>query len=155
MSEYRDEYLQAITELCASGDQVSWSGQAFDGDSASQLIMETETQLQQYEQILPLLKDWAQLERAQKFCPEFPEKVEQLLELDGKIMSKLYYKSCYPHLDNGEEPWRTAVVTLVASIPEAGIEPEETLEALLTARIRIKEKLSSLSATVQLTCEAE
>ena len=155
VSEYREEYLQAIAGLCASGDQVSWSGLEFDGDSASQLIMEIETQLQEYTQILPLLKDWVQLERTQKFCPDFPEKVAQLLELDGKIMSKLYYKSCYPHLDKGDEPWRSTVVTLVASIPEAGVEPEETLESLLATRTRMKEELSSLSAIIQLTCAAE
>ena len=155
MSEYRDEYLQAIAGLCASGDQVSWSGLEFDGDSASLLITEVEKQLQQYAQLLPLLKDWAMSERAQKFCPDFPKQVTRLLTVDGQIMSKLYHLSCYPHLDTGEDPWSGTIVTLIASIPGAGTEPTDSVESLVYARNRITEALTALTSEIQLTCESD
>ena len=75
--------------------------------------------------------------------------------LDGKIMSKLYYLSCQPHLQTGEEPWRGNVMELIAAIEDAGVEPQETLETMLNARTRLTEELASLSATVRLTCESE
>lgn len=152
---YHNEYLEGIEALTASGEQVEWSRLEFDGDSASMLVTEAEIQLQQYGQLLPLLRDWLQSERAQKFCPVFPQKVEELVILDGKIMSKLYYLSCQPHLQTGEEPWRGNVMELIAAIEDAGVEPQETLETMLNARTRLTEELASLSATVRLTCESE
>ena len=132
---------------------MAWSGLKFNEDSASRLIVETGDRLEQYRVLLPQLKDWALSERVQKLCPDFPEQVEQLLTLDGQIMSKLYHQSCYPHLEKGDNPWRDTVVDLVATIPEAGVEPEETVEFLINAQRQTTEQLAALSREVQLVSD--
>jgi hypothetical protein len=155
LSEYRETYLTEITALCASGDQVEWSALEFDGESAARLITEAGAQLEEYKRLLLLLEDWVQSERVQQFCPAFPEKVGELLQLDGQIMSKLYHQSCQPHIGSGAEVWRRTIMSLVSSIPEAGAEPEETVDSLVQKRKQVIGDLSALAATIQLTTAAE
>ena len=155
LSEDSGHYIDEINALCASGDQVSWSGLAFDGTSASELITTASRQVQLYADLLPLLNSWAASDRARKFCPDFPAAVSELIAADTAVMSKLYHTACYPHLENANPVWSKNVKLLVAYIPGAEKEPEETLESLLLSRRKLEESLSELVATVQAICGAE
>ena len=122
---------------------------------ASELITTASRQVQLYADLLPLLNSWAASDRARKFCPDFPAAVSELIAADTMVMSKLYHTACYPHLENANPIWSKNVKLLVAYVPGAEKEPEETLESLLLRRRKLEESLSELVATVQTICGVE
>lgn len=144
-------YLTQIDALCASGDRVAWSKLAFAGDAAQTLITDASGRLEEYLEYLPLLKVWAQSQRAQEDYPAFAETFAALLEADARVMSKLYYLSCAPHLPDGDDTWREAVEKLTAFIPASGAQPEENLEKLRDTRRQTLETLAAMKSGVQLT----
>ena len=74
-------------------------------------------------------------------------------------MSKLYYRSCYPHLEKGDtasdEVWEKAIKDILISIPEYDIEPVENLESLQATQRITNERFASLIAIVKEVWEAE
>lgn len=155
LTEQAEQYLAQIDALCMSADQVQWSGLPFAGNEAKTLISEAAGRLELYREYLPLLKFWAQSDRAQRFCPDFPEKWNALLEADARVMSKLYYASCYPHLEGGAEVWQDAVRDLLAPVPGYESEPEENLESLQNRQRIAQEDFAGEAATVRELSRAE
>ncbi len=143
--------LELIDALCASGERVAWSKLAFAGDEAQTLINDSSGRLEEYAEYLPLLRIWAQSQRAQADYPAFPQTFAKLLEADAQVMSKLYYLSCAPHLAGGGDTWREAVEKLTASVPGSGAQPEENLEKLRDTRRQTLETLAAMKSGVRLT----
>ena len=155
MGENGERYLEEITALCSSGDVVDWSQIPLDGSSGAALVQTAQEQVQLYQQYLPLMQAWCSSERAQSFCPEFPDTLRQLLEADELIMSKLYYLSCYPHVQTGKTEWQDSVKYLIAPIPGVEVEPEQSLETLRDDQQAAKTAMSRCSAIVQEVCKEE
>lgn len=150
-----DDYADQIDTLCLSGELVPWSGQPFNGESAKELVSSVSTCLTFYEAHLPLLKGWAQSDRAQRLCPDFPAAFEAVLAADAQVMSKLYYDSCYDHLSGGDSLWEQSVRTNLGSIPGYEAEPSENLEALQSQQQTAIGDFSRVAATVKELCRAE
>lgn len=134
MGENGKQYLKEISELEVSGDIVAWSEMPFDAASATEFVEIAQEQVAKYLEYLPYMEAWCASERAQSLCPDFPDALQQLLKADGLTMSKLYHLSCYPHLQTGETAWQDSVKYLIAPLPEAGVEPEKSPEALHSER---------------------
>lgn len=145
-------YTAQIDRLCQSGDQVPWSELPFAGEAAKTLISEATARLELYRQYLPLLKAWAESERAQKHCPDFPDRFGDLLSADDRMMSKLYYQSCYPHLEAGDDTWEWSIKEIVSEVPAYQTEPTENLESLQTAQREAMEAFANVASTVAKLC---
>ena len=149
MGENAERYLEEIAELEASGDIVAWSEMPFDAASATEFVQTAQEQVEKYLEYLPYMETWCASERAQSLCPDFPDALQQLLEADGLAMSKLYHLSCYPHLQTGETAWQDSVNYLIAPLPEAGVEPEKSPEALRSEQQTAEELLARCCAMVE------
>lgn len=150
LTKEENRYLSEITELCASGDRVSWSKLPMDEEAAKALVVESSQRLQVYMEYLPLLKAWVQSPRARAECPKFPEAFHNLLEADAQIMSKRYYQVCEPHLAAGKAAQRDTAQDVIASIPCSGMEPEEALFKLEDNQKIMKNALIELATQVRL-----
>ena len=159
LQEHIDEYQLQLKELSESGEQVAWSKLPFDDNSAKLLITYAYDCLENYKIYLPLLKNWAESDRIQKFCPDFPTAFQELLTADARYMSKLYYQSCYPHLEKGDsnsdEVWEKTIRDILVSIPEYDIEPTENLESLQDIQKRKKEEFANLTAILKQVLDSE
>lgn len=155
LTDMEQDYLVAIDALCQSGDQVSWSAKPFDGTAAKELVTESSEQLSVYLNYLPVLKGWAQSQRAQANYPDFPEMFAQLLDADTLVMSKLYYQSCDMHLVKANPVWRDAAEKLLAEVPGSGAEPEEKLTNLRADQSQALRELAGMSAGVERICLEE
>lgn len=149
MGENGERYLEEIAELEVSGDIVAWSEMPFDAASATDFVQLAQEQVEKYLEYLPYMEIWCTSERAQSLCPDFPDALQQLLEADGLAMSKLYHLSCYPHLQTGETAWQDSVKYLIAPLPEAGVEPEKSPEALRSEQQTAEELLAHCCAMVE------
>ncbi len=150
LTEEEQDYLNQITQLCESADRVSWSKLPMDEEAAKALVIESSQRLEAYVKYLPQLKAWVQSPRAREQCPGYPEVFCRLLEADARILSKLYYQSCAPHLAGGEDAWREAAEKLIASVPCSGAEPEEALFKLEDQQKQLENELIDLGTQVQL-----
>ena len=148
-------YLTQIDALCESGDQVRWSKRPLDGEKAQTLVTDSSMLLEEYLEYLPLLKGWAQSQRAQREYPDFPEAFYRLLDADAFVMSKLYHQTCTPHMEMGASVWREAIEENVAAVPESGQEPEVSLEKLRSTRDGIKKELVQIASSIHLICQEE
>lgn len=159
LQEHTNNYQLELEELCQSGEKVAWSKLPFDNTSAKLLITHASNCLESYKTYLPLLKYWAESERIQTFCPDFPTAFQELLTADARLMSKLYYQSCYPHLEKGsttaDEVWEKTIRDILISIPEYETEPTENLESLQNTQKRKKEAFANLTSIVKQVWEAE
>lgn len=149
MGENVEQYLEEISKLEVSGDIVAWSEMPFDSVSAADLVQTAQERVEKYLEYLPYMEAWCTSERARSFCPEFPDTLQQLLETDGLTVSKLYYLSCYPHLQTGEPAWQDSVKYLIAPIPGAGVEPEQSPEKLRNDQQEAEQAMARCCALVE------
>ena len=155
MGENGERYLEEIAKLEVSGDIVAWSEMPFDAASATDFVQSAQEQVEKYLEYLPYMEIWCTSERARSFCPEFPDVLQQLLETDELAMSKLYHLSCYPHLQTGEPAWQNGVKYLVAPLPGAGAEPEQSPEKLRNDQQEAEAALARCCAMVEQIQEGE
>lgn len=149
MGENVERYLEEISDLEASGDIVAWSEMPFDAASATEFVQTAQEQVEKYLEYLSYMETWCSTERARSFCPEFPDTLQQLLETDELAMSKLYYLSCYPHLQTGEPVWQDGVKYLIAPLPGAGAEPEQSPEKLRNDQQEAEQAMARCCAMVE------
>lgn len=150
LTDRERSYAAQVDALCQTGEYVAWSKTPIDAEQTKELISDSSQRLACYLEYLPLLQGWVHSQRAREAYPDFPELFDRLLDADARLMSKLYYQSCAPHLAGGEPAWRSNAEKALGAVPESGTEPEERLEYLREEQQLAQNKLAQAASGVRL-----
>lgn len=150
LTERERGYAAQIDDLCQTGTYVAWSKMSIDQEQLKDLIVDSSQRLACYLEYLPLLRGWVHSQRAREDYPDFPELFDQLLDADARLMSKLYYQACAPHLAGGNPAWRSNAEKALGAAPESGTAPEERLEYLREERQLAQNQLAQAASGVRL-----
>ena len=143
-------YAAQVDALCQTGEYVAWSKMPMDPEQTKELIADSSQRLACYLEYLPLLREWVHSQQAREAYPDFPELFDRLLDADARLMSKLYYQTCAPHLAGGDPVWRSNAEKALGAVPESETEPAERLEYLRGERQLAQNKLVQAASGVRL-----
>ena len=99
-------YERYINEMIRTGEVCSWSQKPFDAENAIKLIWFSDECREVYERAEEYYRIWEKSERLMRSCPEFKERLIELIRADAIVAVQMYQVVCAPHMLNEEDIWQ-------------------------------------------------